>query len=65
MFLTFVVFLGGGSKVNFIILFSWLPRLVLGLRVELLWLLCFYLHVQCLFVGFNDFLGIVRGGLVF
>ena len=31
----------------------------------LLWLLCFYLHVQCLFVGFNDFLEIVRGGLVF
>ena len=23
--------------------------------VELLWLLCLYLHVQCLFVGFNVF----------
>ena len=53
----FVVFLGGGSKVNFISLFSWLPRVVLGLCVELLWLLCFYLHVQCLFVAFNVFSG--------
>ena len=25
----------------------------------------FYLHVQCFFVGFNDFLETVRGGLVF
>ena len=29
----------------------------LGLCAELLWLLCFYVHVQCLFVGFDDFLG--------
>ena len=60
--LPLLFFHGGGSKVNFIILFSWSPRLVLGLCVDLLWLLCFYLHVQCLFVGFNDFLGTVSSG---
>ena len=34
----------------------------LGLCVELLWLLCFYLHVQCLFVVsmiFWELLGVV------
>ena len=81
MFLPFLwCFSGGGSggyfflkcssfSVSLFLLFCLLiARLLcfcLGLCVELLGLLRFYLHAQCLFVGFNDFLGIVRGGLVF
>ena len=43
---------------DFVFVCLFMARLLcFGLCVKLLWLCCFYVHVQCLSVGFDDFLG--------